>query len=123
MICKFRKLRHVIGLILHGIVIFPSGIERVVIKRSLLPVFWHPPLLLLFFRPLSKCGYNLVFDALSSFVFHDGSFPFCQYFQEQFRNIRLLSKGGERREDGFEVKCDGAGLWHASQSLPIHAQI
>ena len=87
---------------------FPSRIERVIIKRPFLPVFWHPPLLLLFLRPPPKCGYNLVFDVLDSFVFQDELFPFRQYFQEQFRNIRLLLKRGERYEVGFEVKYDGA---------------
>ena len=93
---------------MHGIMIFPSWIERVIIKRSLLPVLWHPPLLLLFLRPLPKYGYNLVFDVSDSFVLHDGLLPFRQHFQEQFRDVRLLSERGERCKDGFEVKCDGA---------------
>lgn len=59
----------------------------------------------------------------SALIAHETLLAAFQDCRKQSRDVGLAAEVGERGEEGFKVKDDGAGKGQAAQGLPVHAQV
>lgn len=64
-----------------------------------------------------------MFDMPSILILHQRALALFQDRGTQGRDVGLVAELGERGEERFEIEDDGAAEGHASERLPVDAEV